>query len=123
MSHSGRGYTAAYWLKKDNTFWASGGNWYSQLGVIDSPGTNNIIALRIPLPTGEYPVQFKWLGGYYATVGGSNNNLIGGGALMVSNKNKLYTWGKPYVSASSVKNVDTLRFPHCIVDFYDPQNI
>jgi len=120
MSNSGRGFTAAYWLKKDNTFWASGGNHYYQLGVIGSDVTNNPILLRVPLPSGEYPVQFKWLGGYYATVGGSAG-LIGGGALMVSNKNKLYTWGKPYVSASSVKNVDTPRFPHCIVDFYDPQ--
>lgn len=121
MTNSGVGYTGAYWLKRDNTFWASGGNWFNQLGVIGTERhTNNPILLRVPLPSGEYPVQFKWLGGYYRAEG-SDGNLIGGGALMVSNKNKLYAWGKPYASISSVKNVSELRFPHCIVDFYDPQ--
>jgi alpha-tubulin suppressor-like RCC1 family protein len=120
MSHSGRGFTVAYWLKRDNTFWASGGNWFSQLGVNAAGGTNNTIALRVPLPSGEYPVQFKWIGGWFGVQGGTET-LIGGGALMVSNKNKLYTWGKPYDSVSSVKNVSELKYPHRIVDFYDPQ--
>lgn len=115
VTNSGKGFSGAYWLKRDNTFWASGGNHFSQLGVIGTTETNNPILLRVPLPTGEYPVQFKYLGGIY------DGTLIGGGALMVSNKNKLYAWGKPYKSISSVKNVDILDYPHCIVDFYDPQ--
>lgn len=117
VTNSGKGFVGAYWLKKDNTFWASGGNHFSQLGVIGTTETNNLIALRVPLPSGEYPVQFKYLGGIY------DGTLIGAGALMVSNKNKLYAWGKPYKSISSVKNVDILDYPHCIVDFYDPQQI
>lgn len=115
VTNSGKGFVGAYWLKKDNTFWASGGNHFSQLGVIGTTETNNPILLRVPLPSGEYPVQFKYLGGIY------DGSLIGAGALMVSNKNKLYAWGKPFRSISSVKNVDTLDYPHCIVDFYDPQ--
>lgn len=120
MAYSTAGYVGAYWLKKDNTFWASGGNHYDQLGVIGSTTTNNPTILRVPLPSGEYPVQFRWQGGWFYTVGGSSS-LIGAGILMVSNKNKLYTWGKPYQSVSSVKGVDQPKFPHCIVDFYDPQ--
>jgi hypothetical protein len=100
---------------KDGTFWASGHNEFKQMGSVDTADAQNPTIRRVPLPTGEYPVQFKWIGGVY------DGNMIGAGVLMVSNKNKLYTWGKPYVSASSVKNVDELRYPHCIVDFYDPQ--
>jgi hypothetical protein len=90
------------------------------VSVDTEDATLNGFIRRVPLPTGEYPVQFKWLGGWYDDSGG-NADLLGGGALIVSNKNKLYTWGNPFVSVSSVKNVSTLRFPHCIVDFYDPQ--
>jgi hypothetical protein len=122
LSYSTAGYVGAYWLKKDNTFWASGGNHYDQLGIIGSEVTNNPIPFRVPLPSGEYPVQLKWLGGWFYTVGGTSS-LIGAGVVMVSNKNKLYAWGNPYQSISSVKGVGQLRFPHCIVDFYNPQDI
>jgi hypothetical protein len=115
LNPNGVGWSAAWWLMKDGTLWASGHNEIKQMGSVDTADAQNPTIRRVPLPTGEYPVQFKWIGGVY------DGNLIGAGVLMVSNKNKLYTWGKPYVSASSVKNVDTLRFPHCIVDFYDPQ--
>ena len=124
MAYTGQGFTGAFWLKKDNTLWASGSNSYYQLGVIGSDVTNNILALRVPLPTGEYPTQMKWMGGIFNNKPvGSTDTLLGGGMLMVSNKNKLYAWGKPYLSMSSVKGLDQLRFPHCIVDFYNPQDI
>jgi hypothetical protein len=116
----GGSWAAAWWLMNDGTLWASGHSIYNQMGSIDTvEDTLNGIIKRVPLPTGEYPVQFKWFGGIYND--GTYNALLGGGVLMVSNKNKLYTWGKPYVSVSSVKNVGQPRFPHCIVDFYDPQ--
>jgi hypothetical protein len=122
LNTNGVGWSAAWWLMKDGTFWASGHNMYTQMGSVDTEAdTLNPVIRRVPLPTGEYPVQFKWLGGIYND--GSYNSILGGGVLMVSNKNKLYTWGKPYVSVSSVKNVDQPRYPHCIVDFYSPQDI
>ena len=48
--------------------------------------------------------------------------LIGGGILMVSNTNKLYTWGRPWAQVSGLKGLardESLRYPHCINDFYD----
>jgi hypothetical protein len=117
LNANGTGWSAAWWLMKDGTFWASGHNVFKQMGSIDTADTLNSTIRRVLLPTGEYPVQFKWMGGVY------ESQMIGAGVLMVSNKNKLYMWGKPYVSASSVKNVDEPRYPHCIVDFYSPQDI
>lgn len=119
------GYCAAYWLTTDNRFLASGGNHYYQLGIatpVAQNVTNNLVALPVALPRGEYPVQLRWIGSTQENTSDSTYPMIGGGILMVSNTNKLYTWGRPWAQVSGLKGLersDSLRYPHCLNDFYD----
>ena len=128
FSRAGRGgFCASYWLTTDNRFLASGGNHYYQMGIATPTAqsvTNNINTLPVALPRGEYPVQLRWAG---AVQQDNSTNpptypLIGGGVVMVSNTNKLYVWGRPYVQVSGLKGPDwfnSIRYPHCVNDFYD----
>lgn len=119
------GYCASYWLTTDNRFLASGGNHYYQLGIatpVAQQVTNNTTAVPVALPRGEYPVQVRWIGSSQYDSGTDTTPMIGGGILMVSNTNKLYTWGRPWAQVSGLKGLareDSLRYPHCINDFYD----
>jgi hypothetical protein len=125
FSRGNRGFCASYWLTTDNRFLASGGNHYYQLGIATSVAQNttyNLIALPVALPRGEYPVQVRWAGSTQENTSDSTYPLIGGGVIMVSNTNKLYTWGRQYTQTSGLKGLvwsDSLRYPHCINDFYD----
>jgi hypothetical protein len=123
FNRNGRFWNSAWWLRRDNTLWASGGNFYTCLGIssnTDNPRTS--IAARVPLPEGEYPVQFRWCGGNQWN--GSSYPLIGAGAVMVTNKNKLYVAGKPFASIDSIKGAnDGVPFFHHITDFYDKRKL
>ena len=120
FSRVGRGgYCASYWLTVDNRFLASGGNYYYQLGIatpVAQNVVNNLNAIPVAMPRGEYPVQLRWVGGY------QTDTTIGAGVVMVSNTNKLYTWGRPFTQVTGVKSflsTDSIRYPHCLNDFYD----
>jgi hypothetical protein len=117
FSRAANGYQAAWWLKTDNTLWASGGDHYNQLGVMKNNVVYLLDALQVALPYGEYPVQLRWIGG--SQDNGTDKVLLGGGVLMVTNNNKLYTWGRPLTAVHGVKGLIAARFPHCVNDFYD----
>lgn len=120
LAGTGWGYIAAYYLDNNNVLRAAGSNAFYQLGTIGTDGTNTNAGsyvqtpAKVGLPDGEYPVALKHMGGYY------NGAYIGGGVLMLSNTNKLYTWGYLNLDVSGVKNLKGTRFPHLINDFYDP---
>lgn len=123
FSKTGRGFMAAYWLTTDNRFLASGGNHYYQLGIatpVAQNVTNNLQAIPVALPRGEYPVQVRWAGGVQLNGSTSAYDMLGGAIIMVSNSNKLYVWGRPYTRIHGIKGtVTSLRYPHCVNDFYD----
>lgn len=125
FSRGNRGFCASYWLTVDNRFLASGGNHFFQLGIATPVAQNvlyNLNALPVALPRGEYPVQIRWVGSTQENTSDSSYPMIGGGVIMVSNTNKLYTWGRPWVQVSGLKGparADSIRYPHCVNDFYD----
>lgn len=119
------GYCASWWLTVDNILLSSGGNHFYQMGIATPTAQSpiyNLNTLPVALPRGEYPVQLRWAGSSQYNSSTDSTPMIGGGIIMVSNTNKLYTWGRPYVQVSGLKGPawDTsIRYPHCVNDFYD----
>lgn len=107
-SCSPRGFDQAFYRKTGNITYAAGSNVYGALGHPTTNLGNLPSAVEMPWPSGEYPVQMKRVG--QVSEGGTSFN----GYLALTNKGRVFGWGKNNLSVSLPNFNDTISSPQLI---------